>query len=405
MECFLQFIVDNFDHNEDTTTGVCTTHVMGLICSWYPKSNTFLTQPIMKQTITSAKMIDLANVKGLVKMYEKPSISKFKKMFVKACDPSQPDTSLYDILDAFWLLSSSFMDKPPNWQGFMADIIHETPVPLQIQFRPVIPLDLSSYEAVYSTLFFVNEEIKKKSMCCTSLTFDQPLYWKAEEIKADKSPEFNSIYLKLGGFHQLMSFLRAGCKLMEDAGLKELWSTIYQENSLPKMIEGKPYSRCLRAVLLTDSALHFSLLSTKEMQDTESDERVFEPTDMFHKSGDVQDGNIFKTLCDIKDLESYDNGDDSEDAKSIADKLTEALRNNFSDDPLLIFNKDIIKQLNELYESLSLKQCNPDAAVNQNIVSMVHEKLSNLKFIHDAKRTGKLWIQFMDFASIVRMFI
>ena len=126
---------------------------------------------------------------------------------------------------------------------------------------------------------------------------------------------------------------------------------------------------------------------------------------MFHKSGDVQDGNIFKTLCDIKDLESYDNGDDSEDAKSIADKLTEALRNNFSDDPLLIFNKDIIKQLNELYESLSLKQCNPDAAVNQNIVSMVHEKLSNLKFIHDAKRTGKLWIQFMDFASIVRMFI
>ena len=32
-ECFLQFIIDNFDHNEDTTTGVCTIHVMGLISS------------------------------------------------------------------------------------------------------------------------------------------------------------------------------------------------------------------------------------------------------------------------------------------------------------------------------------------------------------------------------------
>ena len=30
MECFLQFIADNFDHNEDTTTGACTAHDMGL---------------------------------------------------------------------------------------------------------------------------------------------------------------------------------------------------------------------------------------------------------------------------------------------------------------------------------------------------------------------------------------
>ena len=119
MECFLQFIANNFDHNEDTTTGACTTHVMGFISSQYPKSDTLLTQPIMKQTITSEKMIDLVNVRGFVKMYEKPSISKFKKTFVKACNPSQLDASLYDILDTFWLLLNSFMDKPPNWQRFM----------------------------------------------------------------------------------------------------------------------------------------------------------------------------------------------------------------------------------------------------------------------------------------------
>ena len=52
-----------------------------------------------------------------------------------------------------------------------------------------------------------------------------------------------------------------------------------------------------------------------------------------------------------------------------------------------------------------LNQCNPDAVVNTNIVSMIHEKSSNLKFTHDANRTGKLWIQFMDFASIARMLI
>ena len=70
---------------------------------------------------------------------------------------------------------------------------------------------------------------------------------------------------------------------------------------------------------------------------------------MFDKSGFVQDGNIFETLYDIEDLETYDNGDDSKDTKSIADKLIETLRNNFSDDLLFIFNEDA----NELYETLS----------------------------------------------------
>ena len=122
---------------------------------------------------------------------------------------------------------------------------------------------------------------------------------------------------------------------------------------------------------------------------------------MFDKSGFLQDGNIFETLHDIEDLETYDNGEDSEDTKSIADKLIETLRNNFSDDLLFIFNEDA----NELYESLSSNQCNPDTAVNANILSMIHGKLSNLKFIHDTNKTGELWSQFMGFASIVRMFI
>ena len=192
-----------------------------------------------------------------------------------------------------------------------------------------------------------------------------------------------------------MSFIGAGCKIMEDGVLNELWSTVYQENFLPKMIEVKAYSRCLRAELQTDSALPFSLLSTKETQNTECDKRVLEPASfrVFHKSDDVQDENIFKTFYDI------------EDAKSIADKLTDTLRNNFSDDPLFISKEDTIKQLIELYESLSSNQCNPDAAVNTNIVSMIHEKLSNLKFIHNTNRTGKLWIPYMDFDFIVRMSI
>ena len=96
LERFLQFIADNFDHNEDTTTGAVTTHVMGLISSEYPKSDTLALLPILKQNITSQKMTDSANLKGLIKTYERPSVSKFKKVVVKASDPSQLDTSIQE---------------------------------------------------------------------------------------------------------------------------------------------------------------------------------------------------------------------------------------------------------------------------------------------------------------------
>ena len=53
-------------------------------------------------------------------------------------------------------------------------------------------------------------------------------------------------------------------KLMQDAGLKEVLSSVYKENSLPKMLEGKACSCCLRACFLTDNALHFTLLSCND---------------------------------------------------------------------------------------------------------------------------------------------
>ena len=77
--------------------------------------------------------------------------------------------------------------------------------------------------------------MQKRRLCCGTLTFDQPLYLKACRIKADSNTEFNNIHLRLGGFHQLMSFLVAGCKVLEGSGLEQLWETANAKKSLPKM--------------------------------------------------------------------------------------------------------------------------------------------------------------------------
>ena len=71
----------------------------------------------------------------------------------------------------------------------------------------------------------------------------------------------------------------------------------------------------------------------------------------------------------------FDDGGDIEDERSIADLLLEILKNNFSDDPLFTFSDDTVKQLNEMYASLSSNECNPEAAISDtNTISMIREK-------------------------------
>ena len=59
-----------------------------------------------------------------------------------------------------------------------------------------------------------------------------------------------------------MSFLGSRCKLFEGGGIEKMWCAMYAKRSIPKMIEGKPYTKCLRACLLTDAALHLTLHHT-----------------------------------------------------------------------------------------------------------------------------------------------
>ena len=54
---FWQFIADNFDHNEVTTTGANTTHAMGIISCETHKSEFTMFQPIKREDISSAKLL------------------------------------------------------------------------------------------------------------------------------------------------------------------------------------------------------------------------------------------------------------------------------------------------------------------------------------------------------------
>ena len=71
----------------------------------------------------------------------------------------------------------------------------------------------------------------------------------------------------------------------------------------------------------------------------------------------------------------------------------------------MILNEDTIKHLSELYESISLENAEPEDVTSNDTITEIHDIISSLKFVQDLHRTGKLWVQFMDFVSIIWMFI
>ena len=103
---FWQFITDNFDHNEDTNTGAKTIHVMDIISSKTSKSEFTMFQPIKREDISGAKLLEVAKFNDNDKVYRKPSKSKFKQLVLRKISNSNIEFTTYEKPELHWVFYS-----------------------------------------------------------------------------------------------------------------------------------------------------------------------------------------------------------------------------------------------------------------------------------------------------------
>ena len=90
------------------------------------------------------------------------------------------------------------------------------------------------------------------------ITFDFPIWIKAVRIVLEKNLP---VLVRLGGFHLLKSYLGSIEYIMRDSGLEDCLNEIYK-SSIPNIICGNAYYKCLRAHFLIDSALTTFILES-----------------------------------------------------------------------------------------------------------------------------------------------
>lgn len=256
---FIQYVGDNTDHDLATIDGKNTHHGLGSISI---ANGNFSNENYMRCTLPRDKKQKWSSIitnKGIpIKNYFHGDTSALKKIKFKSL------TKLNQIQEPrlvklLWNISYLYRSDTPSWAGYMSTVATAPALSKSVvTMLPIINLHATDMTALYSLLSFVCDQSKEmKIKCPPVITFDQPLYVKSYEIALSMNM---NIVLRLGGFHQLMSFLGSIGNMMEGSGLRNALENIYAPISVNHMMTGKAYARAIRGHFLTSSALLSILL-------------------------------------------------------------------------------------------------------------------------------------------------
>ena len=175
----LNFVSDNVDHNLNTLDGLNTFHGLGTIACVTPTNPKHSSLIIRTSKLSSQEVIDAGKVE--IKYFN----FRHKLDGVKFFKELHPIISLDNTKTLGNLWQYAWLVKPmkPIWDGFMKRTNNGTyPGKSVIHFLPMIDLKATDYSCLYSSMLFVQRLAKGYSRDVV-LTFDQPLFWKAMEIK------------------------------------------------------------------------------------------------------------------------------------------------------------------------------------------------------------------------------
>ena len=249
-----------------------------------------------------------------------------------------------------------------------------------VAILPKINLNPSDETCIYSTLMFIQDQSEKHNKSVPCVTFDQTLWLKATKIIQEKGLP---IVCRLGGFHARMSFLGSMGTIMKASGLAESFETVYGGPTARQMFRRKPVSQALCGHFLVEAVLMTKLLRHLLQRDYIYFQEVHELL-----KDEEQDNE-----AGLRDIEFNEDDD-----------LPNAFPNDLTHE-VVIEEADTLemKKLYELFisENDSIENVNKSEALSKlfNFLQKYKDRLAL------RSGTARLWIQYLEYVTIVKNFI
>ncbi|XP_044004211.1 uncharacterized protein LOC122849544 [Aphidius gifuensis] len=255
----IQFVYDNTDHNTQTLSGKDTYHCMGGIAIYTPEQEVTCEGKI-KKCKTMPTEEEIVSVNTITTSYLPASfrdgLSKIEYVDTDIFKYETPDP-LPPSYCAFLWGHYYGVKNMPSWKGYMEILSREHSYYVsRIICMPFIKLKPTEPTTIFTALVHALEETKKKKQKTCFVTFDQPLYIKARNIKEGmRDHGMDNVVVLLGMFHLIMSYMGTIGYLMEGSGLADMFGVVYGEKAVEKLLTGHIFDRAMRAHTLAFIAL------------------------------------------------------------------------------------------------------------------------------------------------------
>ena len=205
--------MDNFDHEENTPSGIGGSH--DTILDLFQKSHkqekpgeishkpseleSFRDSRSLKHTLECQKLLKLGkfSTRGTIpsnfKPSEPPSMEELterakrhaESWFVLRYRDNRPGEDL--VIPTFAAINSLLDDQPV--------------IKTKIAFTPILPYVATQYDTIYTTMRNFQDVLQQRKQPYGPLWSDEGVYRLAKEIQLLNPEEFDNIFLGLGGFH------------------------------------------------------------------------------------------------------------------------------------------------------------------------------------------------------------
>ena len=167
-------------------------------------------------------------------------------------------------------------------------------------FLPIIDLYSEDKTCIFSTLQYLCKIASDHNVPAV-VTFDQPLYWKASQVKHEvpEDSPIHDVILLLGCFHTVLNLQGAIGTLKGVSGINEILGTVYGENAVLHILSGKAVQRALRGHLLIDQCLTQQVLNEIIRDDPDFEKLMTEIECLYMQTltGNITLNSIASSAC------------------------------------------------------------------------------------------------------------
>jgi len=271
---------DNFDHNENTISGLGSSHdtvsvlfqEKSLLKKMKPKiseTSVFHGNRTFREELKCQKVTPISLKRSSIKIPEN---------FIVNSDLFEMNDSEYkkiECKDLTWMIArmnpenevGSHEQVIPSWSAFNASVSNRVTKQQIVGFMPLIPNPVTEFSTVYLALCNFKNVLGQLQQTVLPVACDEGVYNIAEQIILQRPDEFKNIFLMLGTFHMSKIVLACVGKYLKGSGVESIFveTSVFGVNVINAVLNGTNYVRSFKGLLLLGEAM-FRLQITEFFQ-------------------------------------------------------------------------------------------------------------------------------------------